>query len=183
MVSRVLGLLVLTGGSGCDADEPGPVQVLTGQVDDALYVALVADDRDMVLYACDGTADQVSVVEWFSGPHDGGRFDQASTRTDTHAEGEFETTSGSGTLHLDGAERPFTLTAADGDAGLYFDEVAEGDVEHWGGWIVRDDGSVRGSVLNRRTGGIVAAGNAIPGGQVTVDTLAFAVLRLETPAL
>lgn len=179
-----LAFLVLAG--GCDGDREangGPVRALAGQVDADVYVALVADDHDVVLYACDGTGDRVTVTEWFQGPHDGGHFDLASMRTEAHAEGDFDAEAGEGTLHTGGAELSFVLGAVDGDAGLYFDEVDDGDVGYWGGWIVHRDGSVRGSVLNRKTGGLVAAGEAVPGGRVTVSSLAFDVRRLEAPAL
>lgn len=183
-LAPTLAFLVLTGG-GCDGDEGerGPVRTLAGQVDGDVYVALVADDHDVVLYACDGTGERVTVTEWFQGPHDGGHFELASMRTEAHAEGDFDAEAGEGTLHLEGAELSFTLGTVDGDAGLYFDEIDDADVSYWGGWIVHRDGSVRGSVLNRKTGGLVAAGEAVPGGRVTVSSLAFDVLRLEVPAL
>jgi hypothetical protein len=184
-LARLLVVLVPLDTSGCDSDDGdgGDMQVLTGRADDETYVAIVADDRDMVLYACDGTDDTVSVTEWFQGSHEGGHFDLMSMRTSAHADGDFDAHTGTGTVHLDGQALEFAVEVTDGDAGLYFDEVVEGDVEHWGGWIVRNDGSVRGSVLNRKTGGILAAGAAAPGGHVTVDMLVFAVLRLERPAL
>ena len=184
-LTLALAFLVLTG-SGCESEgESGPVRTLVGQLDtDAdVYVALVADDRDVVVYACDGTGDQVTVTEWFQGTHAGGHFDLASTRTEAHAEGDFDAEAGDGTLHTDSAELSFVLQAVEGDAGLYFDEVADGDADHWGGWIFHPDGSVRGSVLNRKTGGLVAAGEAVPGRSVTVSSLSFDVLRLATPAL
>ena len=58
-LTLALAFLVLTG-SGCESEgESGPVRTLVGQLDtDAdVYVALVADDRDVVVYACDGTGD------------------------------------------------------------------------------------------------------------------------------
>jgi hypothetical protein len=48
---------------------------------------------------------------------------------------------------------------------------------------VNRDGSVRGSVINRNTGGIVAAGEATPSTEVTVGTLVFEVARLQAPVL
>lgn len=190
MVSRSLALslaFLVLAGSGCDGDEDegGTVRALVGQVeaDADVYVALVADDRDVVLYACDGSGDEVTVTEWFQGTHDGGRFTLTSMRTAAHAEGDFAAADGEGTIHTDDAELAFTLGPADGDAGLYFDEVVEGDVGYWGGWIIHADGSVRGSVLNRKTGGLVAGGEAVPGGRVTVGSRSFDVLRLEVPAL
>ena len=192
MLAPWLAFLVLAGCDGGDAGDAGDagdggsrgaVRVLAGQVDADLYVAVVADDRDMVLYACDGTGDRVNVTEWFQGSHEQGAFDLTSTRTDARAEGDFDDLDGEGTLHLEGAELPFVLGAVDGDAGLYFDEVVDGDTTFWGGWVVHRDGSVRGSVLNRKTGGFVAAGQATPGRQVTVSMHAFDVIKLQTPAL
>ena len=177
----VLVSLVLT--TGCASDDADAVQVFAGQVDDDLYVALVADDRDMVLYACDGTADAVAVTEWFQGPHDDGSFDLEGSRTTVRATGDFEADHGAGTLHIERSEQDFAVELVEGDAGLYFDKVVEGDTTHWGGWIVLPDGSVRGSVLNRKTGDIVPAGDAAPRSQVTVGMLDFRVLRLEVPAL
>lgn len=183
-VGTLLGLCVLAGASGCDGeslDDARAVRTLVGQVDDDLFVAMVSDDRDLVLYACDGTADEVTVVEWFHGAHEDGSFDLPSKDSSARAVGSFDLTTGSGALLLQSGTVDFTLEATTtDDAGLYFDQVDVGDDENWGGWIVRNDGSLRGSVINRRTGGLVAAGNATPGAEVTVNMLDFTVLRLET---
>jgi hypothetical protein len=177
----VLASLVLT--TGCEGDDADAVRVFTGRGDGDLYVALVADDHDMVLYACDGTVDRVTVAEWFQGPHDDGSFDLESVRTTVRVTGDFEPDGGAGTLHIERSEQDFAVEVADGDAGLCFDEVIDDDGEHWGGWIVRPDGSIRGSVLNRKTGSIVPAGDATPRGRITVNALSFDVLRPEVPAL
>lgn len=173
-------------GSGCGAleEDLGPVRRMVGEVDRDLFVAVVANDRDMVAYACDGIDTTVSVTEWFQGTHDGGEFELTSARTDARIEGEFMLATGHGTLHLEGVERPFSLDEAEGEAGLYFDEAVDDEgTEHWGGWIVSNSGDIRGSVLNRKTGGIVAAGSAAPSTTVTVNGLDFQVLRLEQPVL
>lgn len=186
-LAPLLVSLVLTAGcegsDASDASDADAVRVFAGQIDDDLYVALVADDRDMVLYACDGTADTVAVTEWFQGPHDDGSFELESARTTVRVTGDFEAEGGAGTLHIERSEQDFALELVDGDAGLYFDEVVEGDTTHWGGWIVLPDGSMRGSVLNRTTGAIVPAGDASPRSSITVHELSFDVLRLEAPAL
>lgn len=187
-ILRGLTLLPLAVGSGCDegGDEGAAqaVRTMVGQVDEDLFVAVVSDEHELVIYACDGTADAVATAEWLHGPHDDGRFDLAGSDANVHAQGELDATTGQGSLRIDGIEQPFTLEAAEGDAGLYFDVVHDADdVKHWGGWIVRRDGSVRGSVINRKTGGIVAAGEATPSAEVTVGTLVFEVVRLEAPDL
>lgn len=184
---RSLTALLLVVGSGCDEEsgaQAQAVRAMVGQVDEDLFVAVVSDEHELALYACDGTADAVVVAEWFQGPHDGGRFDLAGTTPNTRAEGELDVTTGDGSLRIDGIERPFTLEAAEDDAGLYFDVVHDADdTKHWGGWIVQRDGSLRGSVINRKTGGIVAAGDASPRAEVTVGTLVFEVVRLQAPEL
>jgi hypothetical protein len=182
-IGCVLAFLVPAGSSGCDRDDADGVSTLAGRGGDELHVAIVADDRHMVLYACDGTADTVSITEWFEGTHEHGRFDLASPRTTARVEGTLDERTGEGTLHVGGVAHEFHVQAGEGDGGLYFDEVTEADVVHWGGWIVLDDGRVRGSVLNRKTGGIIAAGEATPQSSVTVGSLTFQVLRLEAPVL
>jgi hypothetical protein len=185
-IHRGLTVLLLAVGSACDEGEgeAPAVRAMVGQVDEDLFVAVVTDEHELVIYACDGTADAVATAEWFHGPHDGGRFDLAGTNANVRAEGELDATTGEGSLRIDGMTRPFTLAPAEGDAGLYFDKVHDADdTQHWGGWIVNRDGSVRGSVINRNTGGIVAAGEATPSAEVTVGTLVFEVARLEAPVL
>lgn len=183
----VLGLVsVVLAGSGCEAvaEDLGPVRRMVGEVDRELFVAVVADDRDMVAYACDGIGTTVSVTEWFQGTHDDGVFELTSERTGARIEGEFIIATGQGTLHLEGDERSFSVVEAEGDEGLHFDEVVDDEgAEHWGGWIVSESGDIRGSVLNRQTGGIVAAGNATPRSTIMVSGLDFEVLRLEAPVL
>ena len=184
--SFVVGLVLLVAGSGCEPleEDLGPVRRMVGEVDSELFVAVVANDRDMVAYACDGTDTTVSVTEWFQGTHDGGEFELTSARTGARIEGEFIIATGQGTLHLEGGERSFSVVEAEGDEGLYFDEIVDDeDTEHWGGWIVSGSGEIRGSVLNRKTDGIVAAGNAAPRSTVRVSGLGFQVLRLEQPVL
>jgi len=183
LASFVLASFVLVSGCDGDGNEAEAVQVLAGKSSDDLYVALVSNDRDMVLYACDGTADMVTMTQWFEGPHDDGHFELDSTRSDARAVGDFEADAGHGSILIDDLGFSFELEPAEGDAGLYFDELVDGDTTHWGGWIVLPDGSVRGSVLNRKTGDIVPAGAATPGGQLTVGALAFDVVRLRTPVL
>lgn len=183
-IVRGLTVLLLAAGSGCDEEGEAQVRAMVGQVDEDLFVAVVSDEHELVLYACDGTADAVAVAEWFQGPHEGGRFDVDGTTPGTHAEGELDATTGEGSLRIAGVERAFTLEAAEGDAGLYFDVAHDADdTKHWGGWIVQRDGSLRGSVINRKTGGIVAAGDATPSAEVTVGTLVFEVARLDAPQL
>jgi hypothetical protein len=182
-ITRVLALLVLAGSSGCTDDEGGLLTMAGRADEDEIYVALVSDDREMVIYACNGTTDGVSVVEWFQGPHEDGRFELESMRTGARADGSFDEHTGEGVLTIADEEIPFYYQVAEGDGGLYFDEITLDDEEHWAGWAVLDDGRLRGSVLNRKTGSIAAAGDATPGGKVTVGALAFDVLRLEAPAL
>ena len=139
-ITRVLALLVLAGSGGCTDDEGGLLTMAGQTNDEEIYVALVRDDRDMVLYACNGTTDEVSVVEWFQGPHEDGRFALESMRTGSRADGEFYEHTGEGVLYIADDEIPFSYQVAEGDGGLYFDEIVEGDEEHWAGWAVLDDG-------------------------------------------
>lgn len=184
--SFVVGLVLLVAGSGCGVleEDPGRVRRMVGAVDRDLFVAIVANDYDMVAYACDGIGTYVSVTEWFQGTHDHGVFDLTSERTGARFEGQFIITKGNGKLYLEDTERSFSVDEAEGEEGLYFDEVVDDEgTEHWGGWIVDPLGDIRGSVLNRKTGGIVAAGNATPGSTVMINGLDFEVLLLEQPVL
>lgn len=183
----VLAALLLSHAvAGCDAahdDEPS-LRTLVGQVDDALFVALVSDGTDAVLYACDGSSTTVAVAEWLEGAPEGDQLHlSSSTGSDAHATATLDDDGGSGTLLLAGQGLGFVLEPAEGDAGLYFDAVLDGDTKHWGGWIVRNDGSVRGSVINRRTGDISPAGSASPGSTVSLGSLSLEVRRLVVPAL
>lgn len=185
LVGRCVSLMLVVSLAACD--EPtsdAEVHTLAGKLDADTYVALVADDRDVVLYVCDGDADSVAVTAWFTGAHADGSFDLTSEQTAGRAVGTLSADGAEGSVTLGGQALSFTAEPAAGPAGLYFDQTTDADATtFWGGWIVQADGGVRGSVLNRKTNSIVAAGNATPNAALTVLGLQFKVTRLTRPRL
>jgi roadblock/LC7 domain-containing protein len=154
---------------------------LVGQLDGGAYVAIVADEGELIAYACDGTEDTVSLSAWFTGAHEGGVFDLTNP-AGARISGEFDGALASGELTLpDGSALAFEANVEDGDSGLYFfeEEAEEGNLR--GGWIVREAGQ-RGAVINRTTDDLVT------GTQLTISELrvfvfgrVFTIARLLRP--
>jgi len=151
--TRSLGLMVLTAllifsaraGNTAAATQPALAGEFVGRVDGSdAFVAVVADGERLFAFVCDGTDDGAGVWEWFRGTLDG---DHAQL---TNAAGQTLVVELAGDAVLgsvtfaDGVAYPFVTEAAIGDAGLYRLDETLGDRAVVGGWIVLNDGDLRG---------------------------------------
>jgi len=163
----------------CDADSTTPEDGVYVGISGDLMIAVVADGDLVTAYACDGTADSVSVGTWFHGQLDTGVG---------LLEGE-----GGVTLHLDHFDTVFSAEWSDsaGKRHAQVDRVDGDDVgvfwgenDDWtGGWIFADDGEQRGAVLKRNTGDVAAFQLPMPGPQsITLDDgTVLSVTRMAAP--
>jgi hypothetical protein len=115
--------------------------------DDATYVAVVADEHEIALYACD--SDTVAV--WLSGDVVDGAFDLSSS------EG-----AATGLIGENGIDGAFTIAGGSAvsftttdvvleTSGMWRSEVIQGENTVLAGVIVADDGEQRGALRTRPT--------------------------------
>lgn len=122
------------------------------------FVAIVIHEDDALAYICDGN----SVAYWFPGTvATDGRLELRSAEAWT-LEASLDSTGVRGRYTNDvGDVVQFTAASASGGAGLYRAEFERGEVAYIGGWVVREDGEQRGSVIGGGTR--KAARNLAPG--------------------
>ena len=142
-------------------------------------IAVVADGDLVTAYACDGTADDVSVGTWFHGQLDSGNG---------KLEGE-----GGAILHLDHFESFISAELSDAAGRRHVSvELVEDDAiglfwaenDDWtGGWIFAEGGEQRGAVLKRNTGDLAPFQLPMTGAQsVTLDDGSLlSVTRMTAP--
>jgi len=131
------------------------VESFAGRVtgSDKEFVGIGINGDDILVYLCDGDASDgsVSIAEWFAGKIENNHID--ITRPDgNRVEVDFQEGSALGKITLnDGTEKEFTLSEAAGGR-LFRSEFTIGETRYVGGWIVLEDGAVRGAVRNLDTG-------------------------------
>jgi hypothetical protein len=111
------------------------------------FVALASNGHEVLAYVCDGK----DISQWFHGVAgeryvnlgDGSvRFKQSGAKLDARLQTNVTTGTFTG---VDGKRLDFTATRARGDAGLYrLEQTADG--RKWvAGWVVLNDGKLRGA--------------------------------------
>lgn len=112
------------------------------------FVAIVVHDNEALAYICDGN----SVAYWFPGTvATDGRLKLRSAEAWT-LEATLSGTGVRGRYTNDvGDVVQFTAASASGGAGLYRAEFERGEVAYIGGWVVREDGEQRGSMIGGGT--------------------------------
>lgn len=112
------------------------------------FVAIVVNNSEALAYVCDG--DQVA--QWFPGivTADGRLALTSSEQWTLEATLDGANVMGHYTS-AEGQKVAFTAGPASGDAGLYRTEFERGGVAYIGGWVVREDGEQRGSVIGGGT--------------------------------
>ena len=180
----VTGCDDVSGESAGESDSEGEAPALRdvhllGELGDGAFISIVADEDDVVIYACDGEDDNVTMNEWFKGPHDDGAFELTS-KDGAHVSGQFDAETATGSLTMPGgAAIEFDALVEDGDAGLYVLD----DVDFLGGWVVRDDGT-RGAVINRTTGDLVTGVSFSLGASTAiVQEQTFTIALLSEPVI
>jgi hypothetical protein len=149
-----LGLfLAACGGDDGDAEAPeanavqdrAPASAYVGRVEGSdAFVALVAEGSRLVGYVCDGR----EVSSWLEGSSfEDGRAQLENRDGQAVGEATLDPASASGEVEVDGASHRFTAELAEDSAGLFRRTRGEPGEEGFRetGWIVLDDGSVKGT--------------------------------------
>lgn len=144
----VVGSLGLASGCGDETVMIGEVDLVAKVEGTDIFIGIVADDKDVTAYACNGKDGQETpLTQWFYGTNDSGSFTLEDGMSGTFAEDG----SASGTYtDEDGYKHPFSAQAATDDEGTYFSERDRLD-----GWVVIGN-DMRGAVLNRGTDSNIA---------------------------
>ncbi len=180
-----LAFLAQFGLAGCDDSGPTYRDVrLVGELEDGAYIALVADEDDVVVYACDGVDDDATISVWLLGTHEDGAFSFEDEKSGARVAGQFDDVAASGTLTLEGGEAlAFDVLLEGEDTGIYMFEDEIDDEPVRGGWILRDEG-MRGAVINRTTGDLVTGTSVSQSSlSVSVNGLSFNLSQLQLPML
>lgn len=120
-----------------------------GPIDDELFLAIVVDDatgpgaaRSVRGYVCN-----LEVGVWLHGEVDG---DEVALSSDDDVIRIDGTIAGGGVFGVarlgENEPRPFTVTPASGDAGLYRAQARLDGADRTAGWVVLEDGRQRGSL-------------------------------------
>ena len=119
-----------------------------GRVNDSeAFISVATNGTDILAYVCDGTETDVTIGEWFKGTLSGKSFELTSKST-AQLGGQIGDDAATGTLTLaDGSTFAFSAPLATGDAGLYRKEETENGSDVITGWIVLEDGEIRGATF------------------------------------
>lgn len=142
------------------------------------FVAIVVHNGEALAYVCDGNL----VAEWFPGAIAAdGRLELRSSEG-WKLEATLDGASVTGYYtSSEGQAVPFTAGPASGDAGLYRSEFSRDGVAYIGGWVVREDGQQRGSMIG---GGTRRPAKNLESGTYRATAEGFGTLPTErvTPA-
>lgn len=111
------------------------------------FVALALEGENVTIYICDGQADKgtVSIAQWFIGTIADNAIDiTADNGNQVTVTLDAETATGTFTF-ADGTVKTFVLALSE-TAQFYRSEFSFGEDLFVGGWIVLEDGTVRGAV-------------------------------------
>jgi hypothetical protein len=161
VVICIAAFMVVTVNAQDSSNADEPVTLFIGTVTDFEdeFVGLAIDGENVTIYICDGQADKgtISIGQWFIGIVADNAIDiTAANGNRVEVTLDEETATGKFTF-TDGTVKEFVLRLAEGGAALYRSEFAFGEDEYVGGWLVLEDGSVRGSVFNKQTAVLVPA--------------------------
>ncbi len=146
----ILGIAVV---SYAQDEEEAEFILFVGTVDELHdeFVGLAVQGEDVIIYICDGQPDEgtVGIAQWFIGKHtDNAVSITAANGNMVELTIDGETATGTFTF-TDGTTKTFVLTLSE-TAQLHRSEFIIGEDKHVGGWIVLEDGSVRGAVFTIR---------------------------------
>ncbi len=149
--------LILAACGGQPTASTGIAAAWTGKVDGTdAYIAIASNGTELMAYVCDSQ----SVAQWFHGEAGKDKLDLVAGTVDLSNEtakliATLTQDSATGTVTLaDGQTHTFTATKATGDGGLYRSEETVNNEQLVGGWVVLNDGQLRGAQLNISTGEI-----------------------------
>ena len=126
------------------------VAIWAGKVEGTdAFIGIVSNGKDVMAYVCDGK----TISQWFQGQVNGDKLDLSAGNAKLQTQLTRDTTSGSVTLA--NGQFKFTATRTTGDAGLYRSDETINNEKWVGGWIVLNDGQLRGANVQQTTGRIV----------------------------
>jgi hypothetical protein len=135
----ILSLILSACGSGQPATE-ALSGAWVGKLEGAdAFIGIASNGEEVMAYICDGQ----SITQWFKGQAGADKLDLTSGSAKLQAQLTVDTASGSVTL-ADGQTFNFTADRAAGDAGLYRLEEKASDESWISGWVVLNDGNLRG---------------------------------------
>jgi hypothetical protein len=115
----------------------GEFMVDTGQLG---FLGLSTNGQQVIAYLCDGTEQQLSLAEWFTGPVTTSGGIDLTSPAGAHLVASMGGQEIMGTVTLkDGRSAPFTagmLMTPDSDMGLFRSEASFAGVPYVGGWIL-----------------------------------------------
>jgi hypothetical protein len=119
-----------------------------GQIENSkAFIGIATNGTDMLAYVCDGTDAGVTIAEWFKGTITDKSYELTS-KGDARLRGQISDSSATGTLTLaDGSAFSFSAPLAAGDAGLYRHEETKAGAPAITGWVVLNDGDIRGAYV------------------------------------
>ncbi|HNC09053.1 MAG TPA: hypothetical protein PLX14_10140 [Anaerolineales bacterium] len=155
MIRRILSMFVLAlfvSACGSSQNPAGITGSWVGRVDGTdAFIAIASNGSEVLAYICDGQ----TITQWLHGDA-GDKVDLDTGNIDISADGNsllaaLTVDSASGSITYNGQTYTFTAERAAGDAGLYrSEETING--ENWvGGWVVLNDGQLRGMSVNLNT--------------------------------
>jgi hypothetical protein len=110
------------------------------------FVGLAIDGENVTFYICDGQPENgtISIAQWFVGTAAESAID-ITAANGNRVEITLDDEAATGKLTFkDGTVKEFVMHLAEGEAALYRSDFAFGDEEYVLGWLVLDDGTVRG---------------------------------------
>ena len=152
LVLAVLALAVMfPTASMAQVKEEEAKLLLVGMVMDAPdeFIGLQIEGETATFYICDGNAEEgtVTIAQWFIGDLVNNSFDMTAP-DGSQLEFTFDAERTTGKLTLpDGSEKEFSLSEAKEKAALMRSEFAIGGEQYVAGWIILEDGSVRGAII------------------------------------
>jgi hypothetical protein len=135
-----------------------PVSLVGKTKTEEIYVALLVDGKNLQAYTCDGTPEQAKVSEWFKGELGGDNAFTLKSEAGATIEGKLTNQTVSGLLKtVSGKNLNFEVVTATGTAGMYRLEKGQGNDALIYGWVVLNDGSIRGSIKSKKEEAIFPA--------------------------
>jgi hypothetical protein len=149
----ILSVLLTACGGGATASEP-LAAAWVGKVEGTeAFIAIASNGTELMAYVCDSQ----TITQWFHAKTGVDQLDLVAGTVDVSSEGaklqaQLTQTTATGTVTLaDGQAHKFTAAKAEGDAGLYRLEETANNEQLLTGWVVLNDGQLRGMQVNLNT--------------------------------
>lgn len=134
------------------------IGTITGEPD--IFVGLAMEGADVTLYICDGQPDKATIhyAEWFVGKVADNAIDITAPSGDRVQVTVAEDSATGKFTFKDESSKDFVLNlATDGEAALLRSEFTIDGADFVGGWLILENGDVRGGINKKDNGSIVPA--------------------------